>query len=402
MRRAGRAAREGVGMDDIVERWRGRRAGAGASRREADRGQIIVIAALAMVSIVAGVSLILEAGNAYAHQRMAQNAVDAVANSGATVLAQKIGGAARSDAEVAAAIATLTTDNGLTSSISYYTNVSGEMLTPAGLPTTATAAAARVGVVGTIPPTTQGVRVAGSQVFDTTFARVLGMNQFTASSEATAVAGALTGGVFMPVVFPVTMKNCDGTGTLAPVDAPWRMSNPGDPHPVGQEYIVPLCKTGGGSFMILDLDPNKSCDEEVTNPSSIQFADFPVDVAVDTGNDCAKKVEDGVTASNLRGHVVLIPICDGECSTEQGNNGTYHIVRIAAFYLDYISYSNNDNNSACALTTSPTYGTGLANLVGGNGSSSCIAGWFVRYITSGPVGTGSIGNGEAIGVQLIR
>jgi hypothetical protein len=31
-----------------------------------------------------------------------------------------------------------------------------------------------------------------------------------------------------------------------------------------------------------------------------------------------------------------------------------------------------------------------------------MTGWFVRYVTSGPVGTGSINNGEAIGVQLIR
>ena len=45
---------------------------------------------------------------------------------------------------------------------------------------------------------------------------------------------------------------------------------------------------------------------------------------------------------------------------------------------------------------------GAVHIVGGNGSSSCIAGWFVRYVTSGPVGTGNITNGEAIGVQLIR
>ena len=31
-----------------------------------------------------------------------------------------------------------------------------------------------------------------------------------------------------------------------------------------------------------------------------------------------------------------------------------------------------------------------------------VASWFVRYVTSGPVGSGPINNGEAIGVQLIR
>ena len=44
----------------------------------------------------------------------------------------------------------------------------------------------------------------------------------------------------------------------------------------------------------------------------------------------------------------------------------------------------------------------MVNIVNGNGSSSCMAGWFVRYVTSGPVGSGQINNGETIGVQLIR
>lgn len=41
-------------------------------------------------------------------------------------------------------------------------------------------------------------------------------------------------------------------------------------------------------------------------------------------------------------------------------------------------------------------------MIGGIGSSSCVAGWFVRYVTSGPFSGGPINNGEAIGVQLIR
>jgi hypothetical protein len=326
-----------------------------------------------------------------------------VANAGATVIAQKIGGATRTDADVSSAMATMATENDLDGFTAYYTNVTGQLLATDGLVTNAINLAVQAGT-GAIPDNTQGVRVSGSQAFGTTFARVIGFNQFTASADATAVSGALTGGVFLPIVFPVAMKDCDGSGELTPVDAPWRMSNPGTTtvHPDGQEWIVPLCKTGGGSFMILDLDPDKSCEEEVTNPSSIQFHDFPVDVATDTGNDCAKKVEDGMNAEDLQGEIVLIPICDGECSTDEGNNGSYHIIRIAAFYLDYLSFSNNTNNSACALTTSPTYGTSMINIVGGNGSSSCMAGWFVRYVTSGPVGAGTIANGEAIGVQLIR
>jgi Flp pilus assembly protein TadG len=380
-----------------------RLAPATAADRRREGGQIIVIAALAMIAIIGGVSLVIEGGNAYAQQRVVQNGVDSVANAGATVIAQKIGGATRTDADVVSAMTSMATANALDGHTAYYTDVYGSMLDTAGTTTNAVVQAVKVGS-GTIPPNTQGVRVSGSKAFGTTFARVIGFSQFTAGADATAVSGALTGGVFLPVVFPVTMKDCDGTGTLTAVDAPWRMSNPGAPgaHPNGQEYLVPLCKTGTGSFMILDLDPDKACDEEVSNPSAVQFHDFPVDVSVDVGNDCAKKIEDGVSLAGLQGKVVLIPICDGQCSTESGSTADYHIVRIAAFFLDYISYSNNPSNSACARTTSPTYGTSIVNIVGGNGSTSCMAGWFVRYVTSGPVGAGTIANGEAIGVQLIR
>lgn len=376
---------------------------------QGQRGQIIVIAALAMVAMIGGVSLVLEGGNAYAHQRVAQNAADSVANAGATILAERLGGATRTDAQVLAAMDAMAAANRLDTYVAYYTNVKGVLLTPAGTVTTDTSTAAQIGPADsdtTIPPAAQGVRVGGSQTFGTTFARAIGINQFTASADATAVTGALTGGQFLPVVFPVSMADCGGSGNTVQIDAPWNLSNPQTdpniPYPNGQEYIVPLCKTGGGSFMILDLDPDKNCYEEVTNPSSIQFNNFPVYVATDTGNDCANKIEQAVSDKHLQGTVVMIPICDGQCATETGSGGTYHIIRIVAFFLDYISYSNNPSNSACALATSPTYGTSLVNTVGGNGSSSCLVGWFVRYVTSGPVGTGAINNGEAIGVQLIR
>jgi Flp pilus assembly protein TadG len=65
-----------------IRRWTASRS------RPAAAGQILVIAALGMVAMIGGVALVLEGGNAYAHQRIAQNASDAVATAGASVLAQ--------------------------------------------------------------------------------------------------------------------------------------------------------------------------------------------------------------------------------------------------------------------------------------------------------------------------
>ncbi len=387
----------------------------GARQRQASReaGQIIVVAALAMVAIIAGVALVLEGGNAYANQRIAQNSADAVAHAGATVLAQRLGGTAKDDEDVAAWMQDIADDNGLSSSTAYYTNVLGQYIAATGLVAASPGEWVEVGTVGPglpPPPKAQGVRVTGVRSFGTTFGRAIGLNTLDASADATAVMGRLTGGTFLPMVLPVSPTDCLPNGMMQPFDDPnqtsmWFMSNPGSTHPSGTEYVVPLCKSGG-SFMFLDLDPNLDCEAEVLTPPAIQFDAFPVDVNTDTGADCQKKVGDAITAAGLEGSVVLIPVCDNQCVTGSGSNAVYHIVRIAAFYLDFMSYEGNKpNNNAtepCEQTTSPTYGTPMVPFVTGNSSDGCIAGWFVRYITAGPVGSLDVYNGEAIGVQLIR
>ena len=366
--------------------------------RRRQRGQVIPITALAMIALIGGVALILEGGNAYAHQREAQNGADAVANAGAAVLAQFIGGTTKTDAQVDASMTNVSSLNYLNDYDGYYTNVTGHLLTAGGTTTTSFTAAARVGD-GTIPAGAQGVQAFGTQTFATTFGRVIGFPQFTATADAISVAGALTGGIFLPVVFPVNIVDCSTNGDLGTGELNWQISNPdgvdADTNPDGQEYIVPLCKTGGGSFMILDLDgsPN-NCADEVANPPAIQFADFPVDVQSDNGNNCAKQMVDEVNKKS--GQVVLIPVCDGACVTSGGSNAVYHVIRVAAFYLDYMSDQNGGNNLACQGN-----GTTLKTIAG-NGSSSCLAGWFVRYITSGPVGAGPVQGAGAIGIQLVK
>lgn len=362
------------------------------------RGQIIVIAALAMISLVGGVALVLEAGNLYANQREAQNGTDAIANAGATVLSENLAGIVKTDSDVVASMTNVSTLNGLGTYLGYYTDVTGQLINNGGVPVGSPGAAARVGD-GVIPPGAQGVSAHGAQTFGTTFAGALGFNQFTAAAEATAVTGALSGGPILPVVFPVNIVDCETNGDLGTSEVSWQMSNPDGPdldkNPEGQEYIVPLCKTGGGSFMILDLDGTmNNCDDEVTNPPKTQFPSFPVEVQSDNGNNCANQMVDEVNAKS--GKVVLIPVCDGACTTTGGSHATYHIIRVTAFFIDYMSDQNGGQNLACE-------GNGTTLIpIAGNGSSSCLAGWFVRYITKGPVTGGPIQGAGAIGIQLVK
>jgi Flp pilus assembly protein TadG len=118
-----------------------------------------------MVAMIGAVALLLEGGNAYAQQRSVQNGADAAANAGAMVLAQKLAGVTKTDADVAAAITASRTANGLDVNSAYYTDVAGKPIDAAGVVTTP-ALAAEVGGgpnnPGAIIPTgAQGVHDAG-------------------------------------------------------------------------------------------------------------------------------------------------------------------------------------------------------------------------------------------------
>ncbi len=274
--------------------------------------------------------------------------------------------------------------------------------------------AAQAAVVGStandqIPPNAQGVKAAGIHKFGTSFARVIGLNDITAGADAISVAGQLNGGPFLPLVFPINIVDCDQSGDLGTSEEFWQRADPpatpgGRPTTNGTqpavEYIVPLCKTGTGSWMVLDLDDDNktNCDDEIMDPPPVVWNDFPVLVGSNNGNDCLNRMEPLLNA--MHGEIVFIPICDVDCVTTGGSKAEYKIRKVAGFWLDYASASNNQNNSLCQGGTNAV-GAPLMTIAG-NGSSSCIAGYFIRYISAGPVGTGAIGNSDAIGIQLIR
>jgi hypothetical protein len=378
-----------------------------------DRGQVIVIMALALVAIVGGVALILEGGNAFAQQRVTQNAADAAANAGAVVLAERLGGAAFGDADVAAAVTAIAGDNDLPAPSAWYTSIDGELVDASGATVGSTAAAKAVGSGDPIPPGAAGVRAAGTRQFGTFFARVLGITQLQASADATAVTGILSGVCpadagcgLLPVTFPVLISTCAdphtttslGTGpyTLVPIDGrtDTNMS------------IVPLCTTDPGSVGWLDLGPGNLA-QEIVSPTNNAF-DVPTWLQTQTGN--VNAVEDEIN-DNYAGKIILIPMFDGTCRVQPsgvalsdcpageegvGTNTWYHIPKFTGFFLEG-AYLQGSNRAECNQAPGSPF-------VGGNGSVSCLKGWFVRFIYQGPVVSGSLGgeDPDAIGVQLIR
>ncbi len=386
-----------------------------------ESGQILVIVAASMLVIIGAIGLVIDGGYAWGRQRQAQNGVDAAAEGGAVVLAQRLAGVGRTDADVLAAVAAAAAANELGVPMAYYTDVYGNLLAPDGSVAGSTATAAAVGA-GVIPTGGQGVEAHGGALVTTFLARVIGINQLTISADATAVAGYLestcpasSGCDVLPVTVPITTLGCDGQNDPQPVIPPTYWV------PTSAPLTIPLCKAGPGNVGWLDWTPTAGGTTELIQ--SILYPDNP-EIRVNTwqyitatGNINSAAVEDAINAK-YNGKVAKIPQFDSTCDTAPtgpgvndcptghvGGNGQqqwYHLPQFAAFQM----CGPDIPECVAAGFTQGAYinGNHSATCDTGNGATSCLAGRFVYFIDKGTVGPGS---GAAtptnvIGVQLIR
>lgn len=406
-----------------------------------ERGQVLVIVALGMITIVAMVGLVIDGGFAWGKQRDTQNGADAVAKAGAIVLAHNVAGVdpAKTDADVLEFVNSTGAANGLVEPDAYYTNIAGQMLTPTGALAAGTSNAALVGD-GVIPPSGAGVRAVGEQTFETFLARIIGVATLTTSADATAVAGYLSGTcaadagcVVMPVTFPVNVLGCDGSGDPDFVTV-------GDPPnkvlwsaPSAEALSIPLCTTGAGNVGWLDWTPTSGTDgctgtgtaelACVINTPVNPFLKWPGWYKVaGTGNINAPSVE-----TAMRGHdgdVVLIPQFDITCGEtpsgpgvtdcpedkvgKGGANQWYHLAGMSAFRL--CSTDPADDATLVAECGEKGFDHGVY-MTGsdpvcdtGNGGTSCLAGMFESIEYEGEVQAqpGANAASSVVGIQLIE
>src|SRR3990172_1741723 len=212
------------------------------SARRSSAGQAIVVLALGMTVILAGAAVVIDGGNAMAQQRGTQNATDSAALAGAVVIAEKMGGATRSDADVVAAMSNVFSNNESTMETSYYISFEGTVV-------------GTVGRGGSIPSDAAGIDTSGRRTFNTFLAAVAGQSVWTAGARATAVAGSLRsvcsaadGCGVMPVTFSIPITGCDGTNRPLRIGVDWALVSLdtalADQGVGDYESIVPLCKNG--------------------------------------------------------------------------------------------------------------------------------------------------------------
>jgi Flp pilus assembly protein TadG len=391
-------------------------------------GQIIVVFALAIVAVIAGVALVIEAGNVLAQQRVTQNAADSAATAGTLIIAEGLSGKTRTDADVYAAVAASAAANDIDTYTADYTDDTGGLI-----------GVSVQNVAAPVPAAARGVSVHADRSVSTTFARVLSIDSLQASSDATAVAGALSGQcvadddgcTLLPLTFPVKVFECDGGGNLLTgqwVGAPppghegegyWPIVGaedlPSAANPSGNTgtmAILPLCKgagTSSGAFGWLDLVSGMNLADEITGPLNVTV-DLPDWYQTQPGNP--NSVDDELM--KYWHQPVLIPLYNQACRVDPGdatcpadksgvdpvgNNTWYFVHTLAVFYIDQVLVQGA-NVSQCASAP----GAPQVPVTTGAGFLGCLKGWFVNYVTAGPVVPGEdvIPGVTPIGIQLIR
>lgn len=392
----------------------------------------MIVAVLALVAIVGMVGLVIDGGSLFAQQRIAQNGADGAATAGTVVIAEYMGGATgRTNKQVFDAIQASTVANELAGWTAEYTNDFGQ---PIGINVTNTA--------GPIPTGAEGVRATGTRSVSTTFSRIFGFDQIPANADATVVAGPLSaecvadndGCSILPVTFPVQVSECDSSGGLVEGDwigAPppgavpgagyWPLvgleSLPSPTNPTGDQSkmaILPFCKNsslGSGAFGKLDLVPGMNFAQEIVGPINVTL-NLPDWFQTQPGNIASV---DGELSAYIH-KPILIPLNNGACRVNPGagavcpagqagvdtvgNNTWYYVHTLAVFYIDDVlvqGSEGDDCNNPPGTPLVPTTDTGAGFL-------GCIKGWFVNYVTAGPIIPGGtvVPGTTAIGIQLIK
>lgn len=232
------------------------------SKTSAPRGQTLVIVAVGMVVLVGMVGLIIDVGLQWADNRGSQNGSDATAEAGAIVLMEMMLGASRNDGDVLDAVEDAATVNAIDIDFAEYTDWQGTPFNPS----------VEVGD-GTIPGGAQGVRVVGTRLHQTVFARVLGIEELTVFTDAIAVSGPTSvcspddPCTLLPVTVPTTIVTCDGQNKSVASEDGWEP---------GVEYTIPLCGNNPGSVGWIDWTPPAGGDSELADQLCDPEPPYPI------------------------------------------------------------------------------------------------------------------------------
>lgn len=271
-----------------------------------ERGQILVIFALALIVIIGMVGLVLDAGSAFAQRRGEQNAADLASIAGANAYMNTSGTvAARTAAAQAAAIAAATRNG--------YTN----------------------GVNGaTVPTPTVELLKSGARVrvditapHGNTFARVYGQDSWDVSVTAAAESGTIDTAVgAAPWTMHIDAFNADGTPKYDS-SSPQEFGETNGDYPTGELDIAWTDFNGNNNV-------NTNEVSSIINGSNVVTATFGFGQYLGQHNEGNHTALFNDVNQYLAGEILPVPITGpGPCAAPQEANVGGCFVGWAMFYI---------------------------------------------------------------------
>lgn len=285
------------------------------TRRNRERGQVLVIVAGGAIALILLLGLVLDVGVAVFNRRDGQNLSDIMALAGTKYVADVHQGKTQADPTVTETYAAI-----------QKSAIANDCQSAGAVPCTWQAWYVGGGASGpvdigavtlgsTVPANALGVRVEVTRQPKTAFIGIIGMTQWSVGTQATAIAerpSTAPQGQLLPIAFK---------------------GDPSDPYEPGQVYDLTDGKDLPGGFGYLSWDgsndPNALADS-ICYPDNPEFYlpyTFPADPGKSNSSD-VRACLDGWIAS---GQTILIPMYD--IATGTGNNATYRIIGVAAFVL---------------------------------------------------------------------
>lgn len=283
-------------------------------RRDAERGQILILAGGGMIVFLLIVGIVIDLGFGFRERRDAQNVADLASMAGTKVVADDYLDGGRTGTDVYTAVAASADANGCDSA-SGCTWTAQYVMPDASTPDPSDELPlGSVVVGGAIPLGTQGVQVVNDRTPETFFMKVIGITNIDVAATATALTSQFIEGAPAGVLLPIGTFDSD--------------------YQPGTIYELTEGDEGPGNFGWLTWLGSPSAP---TLAHSLCYPDnpamtFPVWIEGAPGNMNASAVRaclDGWIAS---GSTVLIPIW-GQTNDRGGANLEYEIIGLAAFVL---------------------------------------------------------------------
>lgn len=318
-----------------------------------EKGQAIVILAIALVALLAFVALAIDGGNLYSARREAQNAADAAAMAGARQVALECGKLGQTpgpdESAVLNAVTTLAGANTKLAGPSsggtgatfeaYYLDENGTRMSTQ-----------QIGVGGLpcgCPGRAQGVEVIIHNTARTFIAGIIGQPELAVGASAKARYGAVTTvseGLYpltrrnLPIAYnqTVTLRILDDADTL-PGNFGWLTWDGQNNIPALAQSLVPP----GNSYLYYNPGTPANNWTPNYNDHVINVGDW---VQGAPGNKNSSQVRGNLNqyfmpTANPR-HIMIIPLYDDVAG--QGSHSNYRVASFAAFWLDDYDFTGQD------------------------------------------------------------